>query len=131
MACKDCIHFEMCNRTDMKNCPHFKDRSQFVEVAHGIWMLESDGMGQWGGYTRYCNHCNDFFTTDAEAMYFCPNCGAKMIGIEQAERSGMKYELVDGEWKTVWGVTRKRFVEMRDEDDFPKFNNDEPEQVSS
>ncbi len=33
MACNKCLHFDMCDRSDMKNCPHFKDRSQFVKVV--------------------------------------------------------------------------------------------------
>lgn len=125
MACKDCIHFEMCDRTDMKNCPHFMDRSQFVKVVHGRWMIETSTHGLGGYVTHYCDHCNDFFTPDAEIMYFCPNCGAKMIAIERPEQVGFKYDLVNGKLERVWGVTRERFVEMRDEKDFPKFNEDE------
>lgn len=72
MACKECVHFEMCNRTDMKDCPYFKDRSQFVEVVHGRWIPCENG-----GY--YCSNCD---TRVAFIIHnkFCPNCGAKMDG---------------------------------------------------
>ena len=82
-------------------------------VVHGRWMLEGSG------HTHYCDRCHDYYTTDADSLYFCPRCGAKMIGVEQPGRNGWKMELVDGELKQVWGVIKERFVKTRTEADFP------------
>ena len=84
-----------------------------VPVVHGRWMLEGSG------HTHYCDRCHDYYTTDADSLYFCPRCGAKMIGVEQPGRNGWKMELVDGELKQVWGVIKERFVKTRTEEDFP------------
>ena len=78
MACKDCIHFEMCNRTDMKDCPHFEDRSQFVKAVHGRWEKASEKMPIYR-----CSICKDrnlFRNGDNVFSNYCPNCGAKMDG---------------------------------------------------
>lgn len=90
-----------------------------VPVVHGRWMLESKAENSNGGHTHYCDHCHDYYTTDADSLYFCPRCGAKMIEVEQPGRNGWKMELVDGELKRVWGVINERFVKTRTEEDFP------------
>ena len=53
-TCKDCLHFKVCeeyhrgywgsnaiihitiNNTDTDDCPHFKDRSKFIELPYGV-----------------------------------------------------------------------------------------------
>ena len=127
MACNKCLHFDMCDRSDMKNCPHFKDRSQFVKVVHGVWLLESESMGQWGGHTRYCNHCKNYYTDSANEMFFCPNCGTKMIGIEYPDRYEHRMGYEDAEWMLVPGSDEERLVKMRTEEDFQKINKGEPD----
>ena len=90
-----------------------------VPVVHGRWMLESETMNCNGGYTHYCDHCEDYYTTEANSLYFCPRCGAKMIEIEQPRKEGWTMDFVDGEWKRVRGVINERFIETRTEADFP------------
>lgn len=92
---------------------------EYSPVVHGRWMLESKAENSNGGHTHYCDHCHDYCTTDADSLYFCPRCGAKMIEVEQPGRNGWKMELVDGELKRVWGVINERFVKTRTEEDFP------------
>lgn len=101
MACKDCIHFEMCDRTDMKNCPHFKDRSQFVEVTdcicrmkpvydetYGSYDLYRSSKEIVGGYPNIFAGADEneeliiFAEGDETSSYyhpkFCPECGRKL-----------------------------------------------------
>lgn len=82
-----------------------------VPVVYGQWMLESNIPGQWGGYTRKCSICGDYYTTEAESLYFCPRCGAKMNGIEYPDQYGSKFDFVDGKWQVVRGLIRERRVE--------------------
>lgn len=41
MACVDCIHFDMCNRTDLLNCKYFEAKSDYVKlpvlVGQVVW----------------------------------------------------------------------------------------------
>lgn len=107
------------------DCPYpCKSADYLIEngvapVVHGRWMLESKTENSNGGHTHYCDRCHDYYTTDADSLYFCPRCGAKMIEVEQPGRNGWKMELVDGELKQVWGVINERFVKTRTEEDFP------------
>lgn len=90
-------------------------------VVHGRWMLESTIENCNGGHTHYCDRCHDYYTTEADSLYFCPRCSAKMIGVEQPGRNGWKLDFVDGEWKQVWGVINERFMKTRTEEDFPNY----------
>lgn len=92
---------------------------EVVEQKHGRWMLESKTENCNGGHTHYCDRCHDYYTTEADSLYFCPRCSAKMIGVEQPGRNGWKLDFVDGEWKKVWGVINERFMKTRTEEDFP------------
>lgn len=85
-----------------------------TEVVCGRWVLESEMSGQWGGYTHKCGVCEDYYTTEANTLFFCPRCGAKMNEIEHPNKYGFKFDLVDGKWERVWGLVRERYVERRD-----------------
>ena len=101
---------------------HYEDleeQGRLIEQKHGRWMLESKTENCNGGHTHYCDRCHDYYTTEADSLYFCPRCGAKMIGVEQPGRNGWKLDFVDGEWKKVWGVINERFMKTRTEEDFP------------
>lgn len=41
MTCVDCIHFDMCNRTDLLNCKYFEAKSDYVklpvQVGQVVW----------------------------------------------------------------------------------------------
>ena len=113
---------ELSKRMKWCEAVHYGETTEIIEkmptieatpVVHGRWMLEGSG------HTHYCDRCHDYYTTDADSLYFCPRCGAKMIGVEQPGRNGWKMELVDGELKQVWGVIKERFVKTRTEEDFP------------
>ena len=103
MNCKDCVHYEVCNRVEkqivftdssfeevinslIKCCRHFKNKADFVEVKHGRWEKRSfivfDSEIE-GGYR--CSECNT--TWDTRTNY-CPNCGAKMIFEKEGADNG-------------------------------------------
>lgn len=90
-------------------------------VVHGRWMRESKTENSNGGHTHYCDRCHDYYTTEADSLYFCPRCSAKMIGVEQPGRNGWKMDFVNGELKPVWGVINERFMKNRTEADFPNY----------
>lgn len=104
--------------------PNAVDSAPTIEatpVVHGRWMLETGMDNSNGGYTRYCDRCHDYYTTEADSLYFCPRCSAKMIGIEQPKKFGWKMDFVDGKWERVWDVTQERFVKLRTKEDFPVY----------
>lgn len=84
-TCKDCIYRVMCYKHEHygygyeyneRPCEMFKNKADFVEVKHGIWVINPDG------YYPYCNQCGyeprrplgDYDNRTPR----CPNCGAKM-----------------------------------------------------
>lgn len=103
----------------LKHYEDLEEQGRLIEVKHGRWMLESKTENCNGGHTHYCDRCHDYYTTEADSLYLCPRCGAKMIRVEQPGRNGWKLDFVDGEWKKVWGVINERFMKTRTEEDFP------------
>lgn len=87
-----------------------------VPVVYGRWMLESTTENQNGGHTHYCDHCKDYYTTEAYSLRWCPRCSAKMVEIEIAAKDGWKLEIVDGKLKEVWGQIRERHIERMEGD---------------
>lgn len=88
----------------------------------GRWVLTDKTMGCNGTYTHKCGVCEDYFTTDAGSLFYCPRCGEKMVEIERPAKYGNKIDLVDGEWKCVYGLIREGYIEKmpqapRKEDD--------------
>ena len=97
MTCKDCVHYEVCNRVEkqivftgssfekvinslIKCCRHFKNKADFVEVKHGYWRDTEYGT---------CSVCNrsisEIYDADSSMAYgvldeltACPYCGADM-----------------------------------------------------
>ena len=88
MTCyTNCLHCDVCKRADsveykdaedMKaDCPHFKNKADFVEVKYGKWLNN-------GTICSNCKQINPTLRLDMENEYvgawleYCPNCGAKM-----------------------------------------------------
>lgn len=91
-TCKECLHVEVCKAWDssgeiqkdnykiFQNCPHFKDRSRFVELKHAEWVEDED---MYGDPIYRCSACSERFileegTPTDNGYSYCPNCGAKM-----------------------------------------------------
>jgi hypothetical protein len=93
MLCKDCIHFDVCKDATVPNpeykgvqpdkskeCRHFKNKADVVEVKHGHWMEEVGKIGTPSGITikalvgYRCSVCN---RAEFRKEPYC-NCGAKM-----------------------------------------------------
>ena len=49
-----------------------------MPVVHSSWDLHGDGSGT----CRHCNHRARSCWDDDGWMHYCPNCGAKMDGVE-------------------------------------------------
>lgn len=84
--CEQCLSEKVCRYNDGINlyckkdyeCPHFKNKADFVEVKHGEWKKIECG--------TICTNCNRVYDNDFEFSYKqineyfkrCPECGAKM-----------------------------------------------------
>lgn len=101
MTCKDCVHYEVCNRVEkqivftnssfeevinslIKCCRHFKNKADFVEVKKGHWEVCSDEY-EICADEFVCSVCKESFVSSEltdeqflEMMRYCANCGAKM-----------------------------------------------------
>ena len=86
--CSKCIHIDVCGklmffgRNCNKECIHYKDGSDLVEVVHGEWStIEDDYLGLTA---LECSKCNQEYWFEEEPpikIYnYCPNCGADMRG---------------------------------------------------
>lgn len=65
----------------IENCPYYISIDNMVEVKHGKWRLETDEeMPNPMFKLVVCSVCNE----KANHTYkFCPNCGAKMDGVNE------------------------------------------------
>ena len=102
--CLDCIVEEA-----IKNAPAV----EAAPVVHGRWVLTDETQNCNGGHTHKCGVCEDYYTTAANALFYCPRCGAVMDEIERPAQYGNQMEFVDGEWKRVYGLIRESYVERR------------------
>lgn len=50
---------------------------KFVPVVQGRW----ESLGPHSGHR--CNVCKDYYTDDANSLFWCPRCGAEMTEIEK------------------------------------------------
>lgn len=87
-TCKDCLYFKRCvvlgveldmhhNKDADKNCRHFKNKADFVEVKHGQWKHTVE-FGQIGKYHYWnCSLCG-VASQEEGREHYCHNCGAKM-----------------------------------------------------
>lgn len=87
MTCKDCVHCDVCKEIESlpqrkdfvwyraeSGCPHFKNKTDFVEVKHGEWIKKERKY-----YPSYiCSVCG-YSTPFADGNY-CKKCGAKLDG---------------------------------------------------
>ncbi len=89
-SCEDCSHYPVCEDklfgSNHKNCRHFQNKADVVEVRHGEWEKDPIAIRGVGEIYDYrCSVCtarahkgeygNYDYITD-----YCPNCGAKMDG---------------------------------------------------
>ena len=96
--------------TDISNAPTV----DAVQVVPGRWVLDKAWADRHGGDLHVCGVCNDYYTREADTLFYCPRCGAKMVEIEISQQNGWKDVFVDGEWKRVDGVVREAHVERRE-----------------
>ena len=90
MTCKDCLFFKRCvvlgveldikrNKEADKNCRHFINKSDYVEVKHGYWKHTVE-FGNIGKYHYWnCSLCG-VASVDEDREKYCHECGAKMDG---------------------------------------------------
>lgn len=85
MACRKCIHYEVCVTHERLYgiiadlCGLFKNKADFAEVKHGYWYnIDSDVGWELVG----CSECRgEYSLCDGEDRTdYCPYCGAKMDG---------------------------------------------------
>ena len=74
-TCKDCLHDEVCPVPHLKDasvCPHFKDRTKWVEQKCGKW--------KYGTRSAVCSECGfeRHLDDDFGRAIACPNCNARM-----------------------------------------------------
>ena len=94
-TCKECLRYEVCRADgnvfshiisdhDVASdiCPHFKDKTKYVEQKHGRW--EKWWCEDYITYFHRCSVCGEDALTKEETAHdevlsnYCPNCGAKM-----------------------------------------------------
>lgn len=89
-TCEDCVHYDICifhlKGNENKDCVHFKNKADVVEVRHGDWLPIVIQEGYFD--PPYCDTCKcsmcGYGIDVSETVYnYCPNCGAKMDGKEQ------------------------------------------------
>ena len=84
-TCKECIHYSVCMARTHENtlCDHFKNKSDFQEVKHGMWIKkEFQGVIDIKTFETskhfFCSICDK---DNKQSMNnYCSNCGAKMDG---------------------------------------------------
>ena len=92
-TCYDCIHSSVCTPYNTPNddypnigdCPHFKDKANYVEVKFGEWIKTEEPLGWQDVDCVECSVCHESWIVDedydfSEYWNFCPNCGANMKG---------------------------------------------------
>ena len=118
--CKDCIHYEICDKyvapnesfPEVDGCKCFKAKADVVEVRHSrIKWVNRPISAQYATVTDeygekhygkvhdfiennpvgYCGECGK--RLDDTFMNFCPNCGAKMDG-ERSENGNLNAEAI-------------------------------------
>lgn len=76
--CKECTHYPVCEDklfgNNPKNCRHFQNAADVVEVRHGYWKDNRNG-------TFTCSVCGG----QSSKMDWCGRCGAKMDGKGESE----------------------------------------------
>ena len=85
--------------------------TEYAPVVYGTWLLESPKELSNGGYEHYCSECNDYYTSEADSLRFCPRCGARMTQIENPAQYGRVLEFVGGQWKHVRGLIHPQCIE--------------------
>lgn len=79
--CSKCVSEEVCKYRHDYECPHFKNKADYVEVKHGEW-FQLDECANEGVYCSVCHKKVYKFEYANQALRspYCPNCGAKMDG---------------------------------------------------
>ncbi|MGN0488062.1 MAG: hypothetical protein ACI4HO_02235 [Ruminococcus sp.] len=79
-SCKDCLSCKVCYRTqvesipectEVRDCPHFKDRNRFVElpckVGDKLFIIDDDGYGEY--------ECSEFSIGVLQELRIFAKCG--------------------------------------------------------
>ena len=91
MTCTDCLHHDICHviyasgkfRSGAELCKNFKNKADFVEVKHGVWILEHEVV---------YDDCDTYL----ETMYKCSICGRYEHTQEPYCHCGAKMDLEEG-----------------------------------
>ena len=81
--CENCVHEKLCymiehygrEPEDDYECKRFKDKDEFVQVKHGMWIKDGD--------KRACSRCGMYIDSNSVDHNYCPDCGAKMEGCKR------------------------------------------------
>ena len=99
MICKDCIHYEVCvfwtemgvEKMQMKNCIHFKNKSNMVELPF-IAMIErslkNGKMNPKASEQKFNGrYCVVYFDKSKLGSPLIDICGEKLYSTEEAEKA--------------------------------------------
>ena len=71
------------SREDAADCIRYMDAADVAPVRHGLWearaIPRSDPDGDWIALEYHCSLCNRL---EYRKENYCPNCGAKMDGVD-------------------------------------------------
>ena len=71
------------SREDAADCIRYMDADDVAPVRHGLWearaIPRSDPDGDWIALEYHCSLCNRL---EYRKENYCPNCGAKMDGVD-------------------------------------------------
>ena len=79
----DCLGQVSYSREDAADCIRYMDAADVAPVRHGRWearaIPRSDPDGDWIALEYHCSVCNRL---EYRKENYCPNCGAKMDGVD-------------------------------------------------
>jgi hypothetical protein len=81
--CHDCSEYNQ----DKHCCPRFNKvmRNTVEEIKEpkmGHWIVEKGNyLGMKNGY---CSNCKNYYTNDWNEMKYCPNCGSRMVELQES-----------------------------------------------
>lgn len=91
-TCKDCLHYNVCQyhideetKMTVAECSYgFKNKSDYVKVKHGKWLMCLTDEPWQKGYHGRCSVCGKFYTYNINEMpRRCNYCDALMDVYEE------------------------------------------------